>query len=219
MHYCHFTSPIRRYPDVLVHRILAQCLAEDIKIDKLLEKRCKHSSEMERKAMDAERAGNKYKQVEYMQQFIGETFEAVVSGVAHFGFWAETVEAKCEGLISIHNLRAKDFRHSESEYALIGMQSGRRIRIGDRVTHPGSGRQPRQTPAGLRPGGSRLGRRRRQTPRLNAEALKCPGKACAQKAWRRRTEAKTKERRQEQGGSRGRKPAADAKPAARKKKK
>lgn len=133
MHYCHFTSPIRRYPDVLVHRILAQCLAEDVKIDKLLEKRCKHSSDMERKAMDAERAGNKYKQVEYMQQFLGEEFEGVISGVAHFGFWVETVDAKCEGLVSLHNL-AEEFKHSESEYALIGQQTGRKYRIGDKVT-------------------------------------------------------------------------------------
>src|SRR5690606_28511412 len=96
MQYCHFTSPIRRYPDVLVHRILAQCLADEVKVDKLLEKRCKHSSDMERKAMEAERAGNKYKQVEYMQQFLGEEFEGVISGVAHFGFWVETVDAKCE---------------------------------------------------------------------------------------------------------------------------
>lgn len=133
MHYCHFTSPIRRYPDVLVHRILEQCLAEDVKIDKLLEKRCKHSSDMERKAMDAERAGNKYKQVEYMQQFLGEEFEGVVSGVAHFGFWVETVDTKCEGLVSVHNL-AEEFKHSESEYALIGQQTGRKYRIGDKVT-------------------------------------------------------------------------------------
>ncbi|WP_298734656.1 ribonuclease R [uncultured Chitinophaga sp.] len=133
-HYCHFTSPIRRYPDVLVHRVLAQCLAGDIKPDKQMEKKCKHSSEMERKAMDAERAANKYKQVEYMQQFIGETFEGVVSGVAHFGFWVETVDTKCEGLVSIHNLLAKDeFKHDESEYALIGLHTGRKFRIGDKV--------------------------------------------------------------------------------------
>lgn len=133
MHYSHFTSPIRRYPDVLVHRILAQCLADEVKIDKLLENRCKHSSDMERKAMEAERAGNKYKQVEYMQQFLGEEFEGVVSGVAHFGFWVETVDAKCEGLVSLHNL-AEDFIHSESEYALIGQQTGKKYRIGDKVT-------------------------------------------------------------------------------------
>ncbi|HEY1164540.1 MAG TPA: ribonuclease R [Chitinophaga sp.] len=133
-HYCHFTSPIRRYPDVLVHRVLAQCLADDIKPDKHMEKKCKHSSEMERKAMDAERAANKYKQVEYMQQFIGETFEGVVSGVAHFGFWVETVATKCEGLVSIHNLMTKDeFKHDESEYALIGLRTGRKFRIGDKV--------------------------------------------------------------------------------------
>jgi ribonuclease R len=134
-HYCHFTSPIRRYPDVLVHRVLAQCLADDVKPDKHMEKKCKHSSEMERKAMEAERAANKYKQVEYMQQYIGETFEGVVSGVAHFGFWVETVATKCEGLVSIHNLMAKDeFKHDESEYALIGLHTGRKFRIGDKVT-------------------------------------------------------------------------------------
>jgi ribonuclease R len=133
-HYCHFTSPIRRYPDVLVHRVLQQCLTHNIHPDKQMEKKCKHSSEMERKAMDAERAANKYKQVEYMQQYIGEEFDGVVSGVAHFGFWVETVETKCEGLVSIHNMTTKDeFKYDENEYALIGMFTGRKIRIGDKV--------------------------------------------------------------------------------------
>lgn len=133
--YCHFTSPIRRYPDVLVHRVVAECLAGDIHPDKQMEKKCKHDSEMERKAMEAERAANKYKQVEYMQQFIGHTFEGVVSGVAHFGFWVETVDTKCEGLVSIHNLnRKEEFVFNEAEYALVGQASGRRFRIGEKVS-------------------------------------------------------------------------------------
>jgi ribonuclease R len=133
-HYCHFTSPIRRYPDVLVHRVVAQCLANDIHADKRMDAKCKHSSEMERKAMEAERAGNKYKQVEYMQQFLGDTFDGVVSGVAHFGFWVETVETKCEGLVSLQSMTTRDeFRYDENEYSLIGMYTGRKIRIGDKV--------------------------------------------------------------------------------------
>lgn len=133
-HYCHFTSPIRRYPDVLVHRVVAQCLANDIHADKRMDAKCKHSSEMERKAMEAERAGNKYKQVEYMQQFLGEHFDGVVSGVAHFGFWVETVSTKCEGLVSLQSMNTRDeFRYDENEYALIGTYTGRKIRIGDKV--------------------------------------------------------------------------------------
>ncbi|WP_160710970.1 ribonuclease R [Chitinophaga solisilvae] len=132
--YCHFTSPIRRYPDVLVHRVLAECLAGNIHPDKHMEKKCKHDSEMERKAMEAERAANKYKQVEYMQQYIGHTFEGVISGVAHFGFWVETVDTKCEGLVSIHNLnRKEEFVFNEAEYALVGQASGRKFRIGEKV--------------------------------------------------------------------------------------
>jgi ribonuclease R len=134
-HYCHFTSPIRRYPDVMVHRILQECLDEKIEIDKKLEARCKHTSERERAAMDSERAANKYKQVEYMQDFLGEEFEGVISGVASFGFWVETIEHKCEGLVSINSLlEYDDFRHIESDYALIGRRSGRRFRMGDKVT-------------------------------------------------------------------------------------
>ncbi|HEV9038763.1 MAG TPA: ribonuclease R [Puia sp.] len=134
-HYCHFTSPIRRYPDVLVHRILQECLDGNVQPDKKLEAKCKQSSERERAAMDSERAANKYKQVEYMQGFLGEEFEGVISGVASFGFWVETIEHKCEGLVSINSLLSyDDFRHVESDYSLVGRRSGRQFRMGDKVT-------------------------------------------------------------------------------------
>jgi ribonuclease R len=132
--YCHFTSPIRRYPDILVHRILDQVLSGKIKPDKKLEEKCRHSSERERAAMETERASNKYKQVEYMKQFLGEEFDGVISGVASFGFWAETIEHKCEGLVSVFSLQDYDeFRHIEEDYCLVGKRSGRTFRMGDRV--------------------------------------------------------------------------------------
>ncbi|MGZ3845825.1 MAG: ribonuclease R [Flavisolibacter sp.] len=133
--YCHFTSPIRRYPDVLVHRVLEEVLNKDIRIDKKMDQKCKHCSERERAAMDAERAANKYKQVEYMKDFIGDEFEGVISGVASFGFWVETIEHKCEGMVSITSLSEYDeFRLVESDYSLVGMRSGRKFRMGDKVT-------------------------------------------------------------------------------------
>ena len=134
-HYCHFTSPIRRYPDVLVHRILQECLDQKVEVDKKLEAKCRHSSERERAAMDSERASNKYKQVEYMQNYLGEEFEGVISGVAAFGFWVETVEHKCEGLVSINSLlEYDDFQHIEADYSLVGRRSGRQFRMGDKLT-------------------------------------------------------------------------------------
>jgi ribonuclease R len=133
--YCHFTSPIRRYPDVLTHRILQEVLDEEIQVHKKLEEQCKHCSERERAAMDSERAANKYKQVEYMKAFVGDVFDGVISGVAAFGFWVETVEHKCEGLVSLNSLMEyDDFRMIEGEYALVGKRSGRRFRMGDKVT-------------------------------------------------------------------------------------
>jgi ribonuclease R len=134
-HYCHFTSPIRRYPDVLVHRILDDILSGQAVVDKKMEDKCKHCSERERAAMEAERAANKYKQVQYMKNFLGEEFEGVISGVASFGFWVETVEHKCEGLVSVNSLLEYDeFRHDEADYSLVGQRSGRKFRMGDKVT-------------------------------------------------------------------------------------
>ncbi len=132
--YCHFTSPIRRYPDVLVHRILQECLDNDIHPMKQLEMQCRHCSDQERRAMEAERAANKYKQVEYLQDHIGEDFDAVISGVSQFGFWAETVEHKCEGMVQISELNTiDDFEMKEGDYSLVGRHTGIRFGIGDKV--------------------------------------------------------------------------------------
>jgi ribonuclease R len=134
-HYCHFTSPIRRYPDVMVHRILEECLNDKIEADKKMDTKCRHSSERERAAMESERAANKYKQVEYLSNFLGDEFEGVISGVAAFGFWVETVLHKCEGLVSLNSLMEyDDFRLVEGEYCLAGRRSGRTFRMGDKIT-------------------------------------------------------------------------------------
>ena len=133
-HYCHFTSPIRRYPDVMVHRILQDALEKNIHPDKKMEEKCKHCSAKERAAMDSERAGNKYKQVEFMMDKVGEDMEGVISGVAVFGFWVETVNEKCEGLVSVRDLSDyDDFRHDDTDYALVGLRTGKKFRMGDKI--------------------------------------------------------------------------------------
>lgn len=133
-HYCHFTSPIRRYPDILVHRILFDVLNNQVQPDKKMEEKCKHTSDRERAAMESERAANKFKQVQFMQKRIGEEYDGVISGVASFGFWVETVEHKCEGLVSVNSLLEYDeFRHIETDYCLMGHRSGKTFRMGDKV--------------------------------------------------------------------------------------
>ena len=134
-HYCHFTSPIRRYPDVLVHRVVQSVLTGNLMNDESMEEKCVHCSERERAAMESERASNKYKQVEFMRDYLGHSFEGVISGVSSFGFWVETIEHKCEGLVSITTLsKFDDFRHLESDYALVGLRTGRQFNMGDKVT-------------------------------------------------------------------------------------
>jgi ribonuclease R len=132
--YCHFTSPIRRYPDVMVHRILHEILENNVLCDKKMDEKCKHCSERERAAMEAERAGNKYKQVEFMMDKLGEDMDGVISGVSSFGFWVETVNEKCEGLVNVKDLSDyDDFRHDDTDYALVGMRTGKKFRMGDKV--------------------------------------------------------------------------------------
>lgn len=133
--YTHFTSPIRRYPDVLVHRLLDKILTgSDEIIDKGdLEARCKNSSLMERKAMDAEREATKYKQIEYMQDKVGEEYEGVISGVIGKGVFVEMIENKCEGMVSLEMLGDEDFIYDEKMVRLTGTRSRKRYELGDKI--------------------------------------------------------------------------------------
>lgn len=132
--YAHFTSPIRRYPDLMVHRLLAHYLAQgESKNAETYEKRCVHSSEMERRAVEAERASIKYKQVEFMQDKLGMEFDGVVSGLTDWGIYVEIVENKCEGMISIKSIADDFYEFNEEEYMIVGRHSGKKFEIGDEV--------------------------------------------------------------------------------------
>lgn len=134
-YYTHFTSPIRRYPDVLVHRLLEGILNDSDKIiTKVeLEARCKNSSLMERKAMDAEREAIKYKQIEFLQDKVGEEFEAIITGVIPRGIFAEIKSNKCEGMVSVEMLGDEDFMFEEKMVRLVGTKTGKKFQLGDMV--------------------------------------------------------------------------------------
>ena len=134
-YYTHFTSPIRRYPDMMVHRLLARYLAggRSVNLQKL-EDECKHSSDMEQLAANAERASIKYKQVEYMADHLGEVYTGVISGVTEWGLYVELDENKCEGLVPIRDLADDYYDFDDRNYCLVGRAHNHRYRLGDVVT-------------------------------------------------------------------------------------
>ena len=133
-YYTHFTSPIRRYPDMMVHRLLAKYAEGGRSVDKIkLEDECRHDSDMEQLAANAERASIRYKQVEFMQDRLGEIYDGLISGVTEWGFYVELDESMCEGLVPIRDLADDYYDFDEKNYCLIGRRHGVRYTLGDRV--------------------------------------------------------------------------------------
>ena len=133
-YYTHFTSPIRRYPDVLVHRLLTSYLKGDKSVDiTRLEEKCKHCSEMENRAASAERASIKYKQVEFLNDQEGEQFEGVISGVTEWGVYVELNENKCEGMVAIRDMQDDVYEFDEQNYCIVGRNYKNKYQLGDEV--------------------------------------------------------------------------------------
>ena len=133
-YYTHFTSPIRRYPDMMVHRLLTAYLdKENPGSQEKYEKLCDHSSKMERLANDAERASVKYKQVEFMSDKTGQVFDGVISGVTEWGIYVEIIENQCEGMVSVRDLTDDYYEYDEENYCIKGRITGKLYTLGDRV--------------------------------------------------------------------------------------
>ncbi|MBQ8337490.1 MAG: ribonuclease R [Bacteroidaceae bacterium] len=134
-YYTHFTSPIRRYPDLLVHRLLHRYLTLEARTvsKSKYEDLCEHCSAQEQVAANAERASIKYKQVEFMSEHVGEVFDAVISGVTEWGFYAEINENKCEGMIPMRTLQDDYYEFDDANYCIIGRRHRRKFTIGDPV--------------------------------------------------------------------------------------
>ena len=135
-YYSHFTSPIRRYPDMMAHRLLTRYLFEEgHSVNKNeYEEYCEHSSDMEQLAASAERASIKYKQVEYMSERLGQVYDGVISGVTDWGIYVELNENKCEGMIPIRCLDDDYYEFDEKNYCIVGRHTGKRYQLGDELT-------------------------------------------------------------------------------------
>ncbi len=134
-YYSHFTSPIRRYPDVIAHRLLQHYLDGGKSVhQEEIEEKAKHCSDMERLSADAERDSIKYMQVKYMEDKVGQEFKGVVSGVAEYGFWVQLPENGAEGMIKLRDLMDDSYRHDPKIHAIVGQRKGKIYQLGDEIT-------------------------------------------------------------------------------------
>jgi ribonuclease R len=133
-HYTHFTSPIRRYPDLMVHRLLFEYMNGGKSVNQdVFEEYCKKSSAMEVKAAEAERASIRYKQVEYMQDFVGHEFDAIISGITDWGIYAEMTMFKCEGMIRLADLDDDYYVYDEQNQWILGRYTHKKYQLGDTI--------------------------------------------------------------------------------------
>ncbi|MDP5169896.1 MAG: ribonuclease R, partial [Bacteroidia bacterium] len=133
-YYSHFTSPIRRYPDLMIHRLLTKYHKKQYNENPVvLEEQCKHCSKQERTATEAERASIKYKQVEFMADKIGEQFVGVISGVIESGVFVELEDNLCEGMVPVHSMKDDYYIFDQDNYSMIGKDTGNTLRLGDKI--------------------------------------------------------------------------------------